>query len=73
MERRAETFVGRNLEVLVERFDISEQHWIGRSQREAPEIDGEITFTSANDLKVGDYVRVTISRNEGTDLIGTTR
>lgn len=73
MERRAETFVGRNLEVLVERFDISQQHWIGRSQREAAEIDGEITFTSANDLKVGDYVRVTISRNEGTDLIGTTR
>lgn len=43
---------------------------MGRSQREAPEIDGEITFTSEPPLKVGDYVDVRITANEGADLTG---
>ncbi len=71
MERRAESLIGETLEVLVERFDIQENAWIGRSQREAPEIDGEITFISDRDLSVGDYVAVKIGGHEGTDLAGT--
>jgi ribosomal protein S12 methylthiotransferase len=70
MDRRAATLVGERLEVLVERFDIADELWIGRSQREAPEIDGEIRLTTGGDLRVGDYVEVTITSNEGTDLIG---
>ena len=73
MEERAGSLIGETLEVLVERFDLADQRWIGRSQREAPEIDGETMFTSERDLKVGDYVKVAISSNEGTDLIGTSR
>lgn len=71
MERRAENLVGQTLEVLVERFDISENSWTGRSKREAPEIDGEVTFTTDHDLSVGRYVDVTITGTHGTDLIGT--
>lgn len=70
MADRAERLVGETLEVLVERFDLEEGHWIGRSHREAPEIDGEITFTSGGDLNVGDYVDVTIKEAAGADLIG---
>ncbi|HEV3471636.1 MAG TPA: 30S ribosomal protein S12 methylthiotransferase RimO [Actinomycetota bacterium] len=71
MERRAGSLVGHSLEVLVERFDLQEQTWIGRSHREAPEIDGEITFTSPRGLSIGDYVAVNISGHEGTDLAGS--
>jgi ribosomal protein S12 methylthiotransferase len=70
MERRAESLVGRTLEVLVERFDIETGTWTGRSHREAPEIDGEISFSSARPLKVGDYIGVSVTGTEGTDLTG---
>jgi tRNA A37 methylthiotransferase MiaB len=70
MERRARSLVGSQLEVLVERLDLDEQMWTGRSQREAPEIDGEIRFASNNGVRVGDYVQVRVSSNEGADLVG---
>ncbi|MGH2735278.1 MAG: 30S ribosomal protein S12 methylthiotransferase RimO [Actinomycetota bacterium] len=80
MERRAASLVGSRLSVLVDRLDMDEEVWVGRSQREAPEIDGEISFTTtspqsgrahpASHVHVGDYVEVRISANEGADLIG---
>jgi ribosomal protein S12 methylthiotransferase len=70
MQRRAESLVGETLEVLTERFDIADDRWIGRSHREAPEIDGEIAFTSDHELRVGEYVSVTVTGTEGTDLVG---
>jgi ribosomal protein S12 methylthiotransferase len=69
MDRRAVSLVGSALEVLVERFDPSEGLWVGRSQREAPEIDGEIGF-AAEGIRVGEYVNVRITANEGADLAG---
>jgi ribosomal protein S12 methylthiotransferase len=69
MDRRARSLVGTSFEVLVERFDLSTGVWLGRSQREAPEIDGEIRF-GGDGLRVGDYVDVVITGNEGADLIG---
>ena len=70
MERRAESLVGQALEVLVERFDIETGSWTGRSHREAPEIDGDISFTTDLTPSVGDYLPVTITGTNGTDLEG---
>lgn len=70
MERRARTLVGRELEVLVERFDLDDATWTGRSHREAPEVDGEIRFDAPVGIKVGDYVSVRITGNDGADLVG---
>ena len=70
MERRARSLVGSRFEVLVERFDRDEDAWVGRSKREAPEIDGEVTFGSDAHLHVGDYVDVRISEAVGADLTG---
>jgi MiaB/RimO family radical SAM methylthiotransferase len=72
MGRRAETFVGKRLEVLVERLDPDSGVWTGRSHREAPEIDGEIAFTAGEELRVGEYLEVLISGADGTDLQGRT-
>jgi ribosomal protein S12 methylthiotransferase len=68
MARRAETYVGSSLEVLVERFDPAAGVWSGRSHREAPEIDGEIAFGAGDQLRVGDYVEVLVTGTDGTDL-----
>jgi ribosomal protein S12 methylthiotransferase len=68
MARRAAELVGRELEVLVERLDIDTGAWTGRSQREAPEIDGEIRLPSGGGLVVGDYVRARVTASSGADL-----
>ena len=70
MERRARSLVGETLQVLVEQLDLETREWTGRSQREAPEIDGEIRFTTQRHLHVGDYVPVRITASEGADLVG---
>jgi ribosomal protein S12 methylthiotransferase len=70
MGERAASFVGRSLSVLVERLDVASGRWSGRSHREAPEVDGEITFTTSRPPSVGDYVDVLITGNEGADLRG---
>jgi len=71
MRLRAASLVGAELEVLVERLDVGENVWLGRSQREAPEVDGEIRFTSEAPLRVGDYASVRIEGNNGVDLVGS--
>jgi ribosomal protein S12 methylthiotransferase len=70
MERRARSLIGNTFEVLVERFDLDEDTWIGRSKREAPEIDGEITIATDSHIHVGDYVDVRITDSIGADLVG---
>jgi len=71
MELRARSLVGSTLEVLVERLDLEEGVWIGRSQREAPEVDGEIRFTTDSKPRIGDYLTVKITEAAGADLQGT--
>jgi ribosomal protein S12 methylthiotransferase len=70
MDRRARSLAGRSFEVLAERFDLESETWSGRSKREAPEVDGEIRFTTDAHVRVGDYVVVRITGNEGADLLG---
>ncbi|MGH2805922.1 MAG: 30S ribosomal protein S12 methylthiotransferase RimO [Actinomycetota bacterium] len=69
MQRRAEILVGEKVEVLVERFDMEDGTWFGRSKREAPEVDGEIRVTGEGHLHVGDYVDAVITATDGADLI----
>ena len=70
MERRATSLTGHRLEVLAERRDIKTGQWSGRSPREAPEVDGEVRFTTEAELRVGVYVPVEITGNDGVDLLG---
>jgi ribosomal protein S12 methylthiotransferase len=70
MDRRAASFVGTRRRVLVERFLPDEKLWTGRSEREAPEVDGEIHVLAQTPLRVGDYVDVCITGSEGAYLTG---
>jgi ribosomal protein S12 methylthiotransferase len=61
-ERRAD-LVGSRVEVLVD------ESGVGRTYREAPEIDGVVLV--ADDLPVGEFVTVEISASLGPDLVAT--
>jgi ribosomal protein S12 methylthiotransferase len=61
-DRRAD-LIGSRVEVLVD------EQGVGRTYREAPEIDGVVLVT--DDLPVGEFVTVEISASLGPDLVAT--
>ncbi len=64
-----QAMIGSVLDVLVEDKD-EDGSYIGRSQYDAPEIDNSVIFTSENDLKPGDMVKVYINDAFDYDLAG---
>ena len=66
--KKNRSYVGKTLKVLVEGFE--DGRYIGRSYRDAPEIDGLIFFTSDNDVKMGSFVDVLITDAADYDLLG---
>lgn len=65
---RSRQFIGKVLDVLVEGVDEDEQVSIGRSYRDAPEVDGLVVINGA--AQVGQLVRVRINDAITHDLIG---
>lgn len=63
-------WIGRARKVLVEARFPRTQLYLGRSQSEAPEVDGFICFTSTRQLKPGDKVTVHIDRADAYELFG---
>jgi ribosomal protein S12 methylthiotransferase len=65
-----EAMIGREVEVLVEkRSDESELVWIGRTQFQAPEIDGITYLGSADNIEVGQIVRAVVTQSTDYDLV----
>lgn len=62
--------LGQMVEVLVEGFDETRQMYIGRTQADAPEIDGQVFFTSSRCLTPGLLVPVRIIQADEYDLTG---
>ncbi len=67
--KRNQARVGTVEKVLVTDQDESGRV-LGRSQREAPETDGEILFTARNIPEVGAFVPVRITQADTYDLMG---
>ena len=44
--------------------------WFGRTENDAPDIDGKVFFTSSRRLSIGEYVRIKITDTLDYDLIG---
>jgi ribosomal protein S12 methylthiotransferase len=62
--------IGHELEVLIEgRPEDGSAWYAGRSYRDAPEVDG-LVLVKAEDLPVGEMVRVRIERALAYDLLG---
>lgn len=61
-------FLGRTIEVLVDTKE--EGHYLGRSQYDAPEVDGLVYLTCARELQPGNFVKARITDTLEYDLVG---
>lgn len=69
-ENKNQKKIGETLESVVEGFDKWGECYFGRTQSDAPDIDGKIFFTSDRNLEIGQYVKVKITDSLDYDLIG---
>jgi len=60
--------VGRTIDVLVDDVEPETGRAIGRSQWDAPEIDGTVIIHEADGIKVGDKVSVLVTESDEYDL-----
>ncbi len=61
--------IGKEIEVLIDNYDKKNNIYIGRSQYDAPEIDGEI-YISNIEADIGDICIVRITHSYDYDLVG---
>jgi len=67
---RQARFVGREMDVLIDAVDEETDERIGRTFRDAPEIDGEVLVSGASDAQPGEMIRVRITGSSEYDLSG---
>lgn len=65
-----ETMIGRELYVMIEGELTAEHAFIGRTYRDAPDIDGYVFIQTSENLMSGDFVKVRITGAYEYDLIG---
>ncbi len=66
--KRLKRFIGKTLDILID--DIDGKKAIGRSYADAPEIDGRVYVSNIGDAKVGDMIKVSITKSDEYDLHG---
>lgn len=66
-EAKRSEIVGRDVEVLVEGREGTEL--VGRTWREAPEVDAQVRVRGVRGARVGDVVRATVVATDGLDLV----
>lgn len=65
-----ESLVGKTIKVLVEGYLYEEEIYVGRSEKDAPKVDGCVFFTSESEVISGDFVFVKITEANEYDVIG---
>lgn len=63
-----ESFIGKTLKVIAESKE--SEYYVGRSYRDAPEVDGEVLFKSDKRIKFGEFYQVKITDCDEYDLYG---
>ncbi len=67
-------FVDRELDILIDEQDTQDKSlFLGRTQYDAPEVDGCVYVKSKRGLKIGDFVKAKITDTLEYDLIGETK
>mgnify|MGYP002512607071 CR=1 FL=1 len=67
---KAKALTGRELEVLIEGQVSGENAYVGRTYRDAPDVDGYIFINTEEVLMSGDYAKVRVTGAYDYDLIG---
>lgn len=60
--------IGQTLKVLIDRKE--ENHFVGRTEYDSPEVDNEVIIENVENLKVGNFYQVNITGAEAFDLRG---
>jgi len=70
-EEQNEAMIGRTLTVLCEDYDPVSETYYGRSEGDAPEIDGKVYFRAPKkSVEPGEFVKVKITEAVDYDLVG---
>ena len=64
------SFIGKDLEILVDGFDEEQEQFYGRTYADSPEIDGRVWISSDEPLREGSFVMVHIDGCVDGDLCG---
>lgn len=67
---KSEEMIGRIVDVLVEGRLPEEDIYIGRTYRDAPDVDGYVFVSAEEEMMSGDIVRVQITDAQDYDLVG---
>lgn len=70
MAQKNEAMIGKQMMAVVEGFDRFGECFFGRTEMDAPDIDGKIFFQCPGKLAVGQFVKVKITDTLDLDLIG---
>lgn len=71
-EENNKTYLGNTLKVLIDEKDLSRPNqYLGRTEHDAPEVDGAVYVNSKKTLKAGDFVNVKIEDALEYDLVGS--
>ena len=68
--QKSEEKIGTVVEVLIEGYDDYIKSYFGRSEADAPEVDGKVFFVSPVSLEIGNFVMVQINDTLEYDLLG---
>ena len=67
---RSADMVGRTLEVMIEGYIADDDTYVGRSYKDAPNVDGLVFVECDRELMSGNFVNVLITGSTEYDLIG---
>ncbi|CUX42273.1 30S ribosomal protein S12 methylthiotransferase RimO [Clostridium sp. C105KSO13] len=67
---KAENMIGREVLVMIEGKVADENAYVGRTYRDAPNVDGLIFVNTGEELNSGDFAKVKVSGAADYDLIG---
>lgn len=60
----------KKIRVLCEGYDVPAECYVGRSESDAPDVDGKVFFTSDKKISEGKFVTVRVTQADDYDLIG---
>lgn len=64
-------YIGKTIKVLIEGFDVEHHVFVGRSEFQAPEVDGKVFVSAKQPLAIGDFYNCVIDDAFGYDLYGS--
>lgn len=70
MAEKANSLIGKTVQVMYEEVDFDNQCFVGRMAEDAPEIDRLVYFTATEPVEIGEVYNVKITERIGLDLKG---